>query len=110
MRLLADIGLFTDHAFPMLSVDTFWSTPLGLALTSILCISSFIIMHTCKNVWDEIYYGCMGVVFSAALLVGIDDRNPHHIVKTLLFIMTVRYLQLALAKIFKIKKKEATCR
>lgn len=98
MHLLTELGFFTDSTFPVMGIS-FWSTPIGLFMTAIMCISTFILIHKRDGVFNTLYYSALSLVFFIAFMVGLDERNPHNIVKMLLTIFTLRFFLLAIKEL-----------
>lgn len=85
------LGWYADNAFP--GVGTFWSQPLGLLISFLMCvISGLNVLHPGidDGLFDRLYYSALSILFLIAFLIGLSPENPHYLVKTLLIMLTAR--------------------
>lgn len=88
------VGWYADYTFQQ-GYKTFWSYPLGLACSSVICVYCFFraVHPHYKSDWlDTLYNGVNGLLFLMAFCSGLVGEFPHYIVKTWLISYAVRCL------------------
>lgn len=93
-EFLVWLGWSIDNTFwPHQIAQSFWHSPLGLFCTLALTITSAIrVLHHKANagIFDTFWHLCMSLICCAGFFVGLQGAAPHHLVKTLVVLMTIR--------------------
>lgn len=92
------IGWFTDKAFPGVECyaegATFWSMPLGLAVSLILALAGAVrvmVPEARDHFFDTLYFALVSLLFFSAFAIGLTPGSePHYIVKALLTLLAFR--------------------
>lgn len=88
------LGWNCDNTFyPPLAASSFWSSPLGLFCTATLCLTSaWRVLHrkSHADLFDAIWHFIMAIITASAFFVGVENTPPHHLVKSLIIMMTIR--------------------
>lgn len=88
------IGWSVDNTlWPPMLAQSFWSSPLGLFCTAALCVTSTIRASHWKSnsgFFDTVWHLCLALTTASAFFIGLLNQAPHHIVKTLIVLMTIR--------------------
>lgn len=73
---------------------SFWSTPLGIAISGVVFVCSMAnVLHpgVDDNILDRAYYSIMSVLFLIALIIGITNEPSKDLVKWMLIALAVRF-------------------
>lgn len=96
-------GWSIDNTFyPPGVAQSFWQSPLGLVCTLTLALTSLIrVAHWRSNqgFLDSLWHMAFGVTTAAGFLIGLQGSAPHHLVKTIIILMTVRGVYKAISVI-----------
>jgi steroid 5-alpha reductase family enzyme len=88
------LGWNCDNTFyPPATAMSFWSSPLGLFCTATLCLTSaWRVLHrkSHADLFDAVWHMVMTMVTGAAFFIGWRETAPHHLVKSLIILMTIR--------------------
>lgn len=88
------LGWSVDNTFwPPDTAASFWHSPLGLFCTLVLTLTSIIrVMHykTNPGPFDTFWHFCMSMTCGAGFMIGLHGTPSHHLVKTLIVLMTIR--------------------
>jgi steroid 5-alpha reductase family enzyme len=92
-NFLVWLGWSVDNTFCTPVANTFWHSPLGLACTLSLLITSAIrVMHKKSNAGfgDTLWHFLFATVAAAGFTIGATGQVPHQLVKSLLILIAVR--------------------
>ncbi|QAX92292.1 hypothetical protein HWC07_gp040 [Pantoea phage vB_PagM_LIET2] len=88
------LGWHSSTVFgPSHIAQSFWSSPLGLTCTALLCLTSvYRVIHrqSSAGLFDTIWHFFMSIVAFAAFCVGLESDMPHQIVKSMIILMAIR--------------------
>lgn len=99
-------GFYKDNAFP--HVDGFWSTPAGISASFIIWVCAAInVFHPGidDNWFDRVWYSCVSLLMFCAFIGGIaPNYDPHNLIKTLLLLLTCRFLASVIQRMYRYHK------
>lgn len=102
-EFLAWAGFYKVNAFP--HVDGFWSTPAGITASFIIWSCAAVnVFHPGidDNLFDRVWYSCVSLLMFCAFIGGLTPGyDPHHLIKTLLFLLTIRFLASVVQRILR---------